>query len=156
MKYLLLVMLVPLVKLAFDDFRKREVSLFWLMVLATSTVGISIIKNGWLETAARSGLNLLLLAYLGIGISVWIWIKARKLINPVNVYIGLGDIVFFLTLIPLFPLKLFAWLFVGCMAFSLAWWLFMRYSKRIPDNIPLIATSGIVVGITIIFVTLCE
>jgi hypothetical protein len=151
MKYLPLVMLIPLVRLIVGDFRRREVSVVWLAVLAVSTVGVPVIMLGWRETFTHSWQNLLLLAYLGIGIVVWGWVKARRFVNPVNVYIGLGDLLFFLALVPLFPVKIFAWLMVCCMVFSLVWWQAAKLRGSAPKNVPLVATSGIVVGVAIIF-----
>ncbi len=147
MKYLNLIMLIPLAKLVMDDFRRREVSLIWLAVTAVCAIGTAIVVDGWRETLIRSGLNLLLVVYMGIGVVVWAWIKSRKIVNPINRHIGSGDVLFFLTLTPLFSLKGFAWLLVACMVFSLFWW-------KSPENIPLVATSGIVTGLGIITSTI--
>ncbi len=151
MKYLILVILVPLTKLMIDDFRRREVTLAWLIALAVITFGMSLISNGLREMLARSGQNLLLIGYLGIGLVIWTWIRSRKLINPVNVYIGLGDVLFFLSLMPLFQLERFALLLVTCMIFSLIWWQVVRFVKKYSADIPLVATSGIVTSGVIIF-----
>jgi hypothetical protein len=97
--------------------------------------------------------NLLILLYLGIGVVAWAWIRARKPVNPLNRFIGLGDLLFFVALTPLFPMKSFAWLLVTCLLFSLAWWGTTRLRGRAPKNIPLVATSGIVVSAAIIFDT---
>jgi hypothetical protein len=88
---------------------------------------------------------------MGLGILLWSWIKARKVINPVNRYIGLGDLLFFVALAPLFPVKRFAWLLVACLLFSLVWWQVARFRGKSPKNIPFVATSGIVVGAAIVF-----
>ncbi|MDR1700714.1 MAG: hypothetical protein LBR68_05940 [Lachnoclostridium sp.] len=160
MKYLPLVMIIPLMRLIIADFRYREVSLVWLVVLAVGTIGIPFLLEGWREVITRSGLNMLLIAYLGTGIVLWGWIKSRKFVNPVNVYIGMGDILFFMILVPLFRLKSFAYLLIGSMVFSLVWWHISRWMKKSPEkttkNIPLVATSGIVVCVTIIFNVLFE
>ncbi len=157
MKYLTLIMLIPFAKLAADDFRRREVSVVWLAVTAVCAVGVAVAQEGWREMLVRSGLNLLIIAYLAIGVAVWAWIKARRPVNPVNRFIGLGDVLFFVALVPLFPFKRFAWLLVVCMVFSLVWWWVVQAIKRPsgnpPKNIPLVATSAIVVGAAIIFNT---
>jgi uncharacterized membrane protein YoaK (UPF0700 family) len=143
MKLLPLIMLVPFAKLMVDDFRRREVSVVWLVVMVVSAIGVAVVQNGWREAIINSGLNLSLIAYMGIGVTVWAWVRSRRLTNPVNRYIGLGDVLFFVALTPLFPVKTFAWLLVACMVFSLAWW---RSARRVP----LVATSSIVVGAAII------
>lgn len=146
-------MLFPIAKLVADDFRRREVSVVWLVALTVCTVGVAIALDGWRETLTRSGLNMLLLVYMGVGVVVWAAIKSRRPINPVNRYIGLGDVLFFPALTPLFPLRGFAWLLVACMAFSLVWWGAARAGNRPPENVPLVATSGIVTGVAIILNT---
>ncbi len=157
MEYLPLLMLAPLLKLAVSDFRRREVPVLWLGILAVGTVGISILRDGWLEVLRRSGLNLLLVLYMAAGVFLWGWVKARRPVNPLNLYIGLGDFLFFLILVPLFPLKQYAYLLVGSMLFSLAWWrAAVLLEKKPPKNIPLIATSSIVLGAFIIFDVFCE
>lgn len=151
MEYLLLLMLAPLTILVISDFRTREVSVLWLCVLATGSIVIPVIQDGWTEVLHRSGQNLLLLLYMTAGIFLWAWIKARKPVNPIDRYIGLGDFLFFLILTPIFPFRQYIWLMMGCFVFSLVWWsAAVVLSNKTPRNIPFIATSGIVVAGAII------
>jgi hypothetical protein len=144
-------MLTPLTMLIVSDFRTREVSVIWLCVLAVGTIGIPIILDGWAEVLRRSGQNLLILMDMSVGIVLWGWVKARKPVSPINRYIGLGDVLFFLALVPLFPVRQYIWLLMGCFVFSLVWWgAATLWFKRSPRNIPFIATSGIVVVVAII------
>lgn len=143
MKFVSLIMLIPLAKLIADDFRHREVGVAWLAALAVCAFGTAVMADGWREMAVRSGLNALIIIYMAAG--VWLWSRIRK-ISIANM-IGLGDGLFFLAIIPVFPLRAFAWIIVGCLVFSLAWWKSARH-------VPLVATSGIVVGVAIIIKTL--
>lgn len=154
MRYLPLIMLVPFAKLILDDFHRREVSVWWLAATMICAAGIPTVLYGWRETLARCGLNMLIVAYMGLGVVIWARIKSRKLVNPVNRYIGLGDVLFFVVLTPLFPFKRFAWLLVACMIFSLVWWWMARAGKKPPKNVPLVATSGIVMCAAIILDTI--
>lgn len=151
MKYLPLVILIPLIRLIVADFRRREVSIVWLAVLAVGTVCVPVLQHGWQETFTRIWQNMLLLSYLGTGIVIWSLIKARRFVNPVNTYIGMGDLVFFAALIPLFPVRTFTWLMVASMLFSLVWWQAARLRGKQPVNVPLVSTSGIVMGCAVIF-----
>ncbi|MDR1671611.1 MAG: hypothetical protein LBR57_03735 [Alistipes sp.] len=143
MKFLPLIMLAPFAKLVVDDFRRREVSVWWLVATAAMATGVAAAVEGWRGALINSGINLLVIVYMAVGVTVWAWVRSRRLINPVNRFIGLGDVLFFVALTPLFPIKTFAWLLVACMVFSLAWW---RSTRRVP----LVATSGIVVCAAII------
>lgn len=149
MEYLSLLMLAPLTNLIISDFRHREVSLLWLVVLAIGTVCIPIIQDGVPEVLKRSGLNLLMVAYMSVGVLLWSWFKARRVVNPINLYVGLGDLIFFLLLVPLFSFNQYVYLLVGCMVFSLVWWWSALLCGAKPRNIPLIATSSIVVAVAI-------
>lgn len=176
MNSLSLVMFIPLVKLALEDFRRREVPLVWLVVLAVCSAGVGITTvdtarpaagigaavdaAAWRGMFARSGLNLLLILYMGVGVTVWAWVKSRRPVNPVNRFIGLGDVLFFVVLTPLFPLREFVCLLVSCMVFSLVWWRVRlttsaaeRTASESPKTIPLVATSAIVTGVTVIYDT---
>jgi cbb3-type cytochrome oxidase subunit 3 len=148
---------MPIVRLIVDDFRRREVSVWWLVAMAVCSAGVAVSIGGWREVMIQCGINLLLIIYMGVGVTAWAWIKSRRPINPVNRYIGLGDVLFFVALTPLFPLKQFAWLMVMCLVFSLAWWQIKiilakkKASGKSPKNIPFVATSGIVICAAIIF-----
>jgi hypothetical protein len=137
MPFLSLVLFVPIAVLVVDDFRRRQVGVAWIVVTAAAAAGITIARIGTKETLIQTALNLAVVAYMAVGVVAWAWIKARKPVNPLNRFIGLGDALFFVAITPMFPLKTFAWLVVASMVFSLAWW----RSKR---NVPLVATSGIV------------
>jgi len=155
MKYLTLCLLVPLGGLMVEDFRHREVSIAWLATMAACVAGVAVVFDGWREMFVRSGLNMLLVAYMGAGVVAWAWIKSRRFINPVNRYIGLGDVLFFVALTPFCSLKSFAWLLVGCMAFSLVFWSATRTVRKERDTsqrtVPLVGTSGMVICAVIIF-----
>jgi uncharacterized membrane protein YoaK (UPF0700 family) len=155
MQYLPLLTLAPLMMLILSDFRTRRVSVLWLCVLTIGTIGIPLVLDGWREVLWRSWTNLLLLVFLGTGITMWGWVKARQIASPVNRYIGLGDVLFFVTLVPMFPLREYLWMTMGCLVFSLVWWsaALIRHRNNPPRNIPFIATSGIVVAATIIYNT---
>jgi hypothetical protein len=54
-----------------------------------------------------------------IGLSIYFSFKNKVLVNPIDTYIGLGDIIFFLALTPLLHFKPFILFFVIGLFFSL-------------------------------------
>jgi hypothetical protein len=157
MEYLPLLVIVPLLRLIVSDFRSREVPILWLGILAIGTVCISLILDGWLEVLKRSLQNLLLILYMSTGVVLWGCIKARRFINPLNVYIGLGDLIFFLILTPLFSVRQYAQVMIACLIFSLVWWgIEALRRENPPKNVPFIATSGIVLAGIIVYKVFCE
>ena len=151
MNYLPLVLLLPLARLIVEDFRRREVPVVWLAVLALGTVCIPLIMHGWHEAFTRGWQNLLLLACLGLAIFTFAWVREKRPVNPIDVYIGLGDVLFFLAFIAMFPAQRFAWLTVGSMAVSMVWTAAMRLLGKESKNVPLVATAGIVMTAGIVY-----
>lgn len=54
-----------------------------------------------------------------IGVITYFSFKEKKIINPIDKMIGLGDIVFFISITPLFKLKGFILFFISGLIFSL-------------------------------------
>ena len=63
--------------------------------------------------------NILFVIINIIGLTIYFSLKNRALVNPIDSYIGLGDILFFLALTPLFNLKSFILFFIFGLLFSL-------------------------------------
>lgn len=147
-----LLVIIPLLRLIVSDFRSREVSIFWLGILAIGTMCISLILDGWQEVLKRSVQNLLLILYMSTGVMLWGWVKAKRLVNPLNIYVGLGDLIFFLILTPLFSVRQYAQVMVACLIFSLVWWGVEALRRRSPPKtVPFITTSGIVLTGIIVY-----
>ena len=64
-------------------------------------------------------LNILFIVFNITVLVVYFSIKHKKIINPIDTFIGLGDIVFFIAITPLFSLKPFVLFFIGGLVFSL-------------------------------------
>lgn len=71
-----------------------------------------------------------------LGLIMYFSFKTKALVNPIDSFIGLGDIVFFLALTPLFNLRPFILFFVFGLLFSLlAHWFFSFFKDT--TTIPL-------------------
>ena len=70
------------------------------------------------------------------GVIIYFSIKERRFVNPIDSMIGLGDIVFFIALTPLFKLKEFILFFISGLIFSLILYLTFNLFKKI-ETIPL-------------------
>nr|WP_256935110.1 hypothetical protein [Olleya sp. HaHaR_3_96] len=71
-----------------------------------------------------------------IGLSLYFSIKNKKFINPIDESIGLGDILFFLAITPLFTLKPFIVFFVVSLLLTLLFYSIVNAIKK-TSTIPL-------------------
>ncbi|MDL2319686.1 hypothetical protein LJC45_00945 [Alistipes sp. OttesenSCG-928-B03] len=148
-----LILLLPLAVLIVGDFRRREVSLVWLIALAVVSVAVSLGRYGIWPTVVNVAANLFLLFYLAIGVIIYIRIKSGRWQNPLREYIGTGDLVFMLAITPLFELRGYVLFLIGASVFSLVWMLAVRAVCGRPKTIPFAATMGIALSIIIIIDT---
>ena len=140
--------MIPAAIMALSDFRSRKIALWSLLLLFALCLPISIYIYGGSAVVNRIVLNILLLAYLGVGILLYLWVRHRRFTNPLRRYLGVGDLLFVLALTPLFPLKEFLIFLLASMVGGLAWW--MVGSRK--DSIPLVGILGIALGIYLIVI----
>ncbi len=77
----------------------------------------------------------LFLAITMLGLFAYMSIKRRTLVNPINSDIGIGDIVFFIAVIPLFYVRAYILFFITGMLFSILCHLALKHvikNKYIP------------------------
>lgn len=140
-----LLSIVPVLPMIAEDFRKREVRLVWLILLAVCSSVAAFYTEGFSATLRNIVSNLLMLAFMGVWVTVWLWLKNRGTgvgIFPLR-YLGAGDIVFLAALTPLFGLREYLIFLIAAAVGSLAWWLTVRIVRRRSVSIPFIGTSGI-------------
>lgn len=138
-----LLLMIALIPMVVSDFKTRKISLIFLIVFAALSVFVSVEQSGLNEMWINSIYNILLLIYMSVGVILYLWIKNRRLTNPLNAHLGLGDVLFILSLVPLFTLRAYLWFLIIGMSLSLVWGLIKgRYSKQ-PVSIPLVGTIGV-------------
>lgn len=132
-----------------SDFRCRRVTLLWLVILAVGDAAISIILYG-LNTAVINFLfNIAILIYMFLGVLLYVYIKNRK-ISSIKHYAGIGDLLFFVALTPIFEFRSFIYFLIGSCLASLAWWtvIYIAYHKK--RTVPLAGISGCILSLYII------
>lgn len=78
----------------------------------------------------------LFLSLTTVGMIFYFFIKNKKFINPINKLIGIGDILFFIAVLPLFSSKSYVLFFITGMLFSIIMHLITLLFKD-PKTIPL-------------------
>lgn len=80
-------------------------------------------------------------------------IKNRKWINPFKSIIGIGDVVYFLAIIPFFKTQSFVIYFISSLIFSMLGYFMLRFLNNKVSTIPLAGFSGLFL-IILIFLSL--
>jgi hypothetical protein len=74
--------------------------------------------------------SMLFLGLVLLGLFLYVSVKSRKLINPIDSFIGLGDIVFFVAILPLFYMTTYLVFFSTGMLFSIVCHLLFTKDKE--------------------------
>ena len=79
--------------------------------------------------------SLVFLTLVIIGLFVYVSVKSKRLVNPIDSFLGLGDVLFFLAIIPLFYVTSYVLFFISGMFFSAIMHLVLGGQKK--DHLPL-------------------
>lgn len=93
--------ILPLFSIAYQDFKQRAISWYWpVLLFAVSSL------SGWnlygAEMLKHLVFNLVFLLILFSTVTIYFSVKAKKITNIFDVFIGWGDVVFLLALVPFF------------------------------------------------------
>lgn len=143
-------MLIPLIMMIRSDFRQREVNMYCLVCFGLLQFFYVYWLFGVYEVLKRGIINLGILLFLGLGIVLYLKVRRVRWVRVVHDYIGLGDILFFIFLIPVFKELEFIRFLLVSFIFSLIWW--GVYSLRTEVlTIPLVSTVGICYVVLVVF-----
>lgn len=127
-----LLLLVPAVPLAYEDFRMRQVAVVWLVALGTGCFGTTWLASGFVAALSVTVANGCVLAVFGGFLALYQLLRRRPLRTFFTHYFGSGDMVMLAAVAPLFsPAGYVRFLLVCCLA-ALGWW-----AARRPATIPL-------------------
>lgn len=127
-----LLLLVPAVPLAYEDFRMRQVSIVWLVVLGAGCFGTAWLASGFAKALSCTVANICVLVVFAAVMLLYQLSRRRPLRTFFTHYFGSGDVVMLAAVAPLFsPAGYVRFLLVCCLA-ALGWWVVRR-----PATIPL-------------------
>lgn len=133
LSFLTLFLIVVLILVFFQDFKNRTIHVGLPIAVFLLSVFINYISSDLkLDVIAY---NIAFISINIIGLVLYFSFKNKKFINPIDRFIGLGDIVFFLAITPLFNLKVFMIFFIFGLLFSLLIhmvFVFFKQKKTIP------------------------
>ncbi len=125
-----------LIIIVYQDLKFRVLDLKYAIILLALCIGYNTIHPilDYINAFQIAGFVLVNIMCLTLYFSV----KNKQFINPINSKIGLGDIVFFLVIAPLFYIKAYILFFVTGMLFSLLLYgVFIRFREKQKKTIPL-------------------
>ena len=146
-----LLLLLPLILLIRSDFREKQVGILPLLLLGILQWGWVFWEYGGSLLWWRIVLNGSVLLVMGMGVLLYLLVKYGKRTNPLNGFLGSGDIWFLICLLPAFEVKEFVWFLVISFLLTIAGWMVYRLSGKRNDRIPLVGTVGICYSIYLIY-----
>lgn len=131
------------------DFRRRKIDLLWLVLLCICSVFAAIALYGLRSFFINTVFNIAVLIYMLLGVILYVYIKHRQ-ISFVKHYAGMGDVLFFAVLTPIFEFRNFIYfLIASCMA-GLLWWLATYIISSKKRTVPFVGISGCIFSFHII------
>ena len=105
--------LLPLLAIIYEDFRYRAIHWIWVLVLAIL---------GFVEAPfsfKKLIINLVFLTVQYLGITLYFSLKNKRWTNVTEGYIGLGDILFFISIVGFYNIRELVHFFILGLLFSL-------------------------------------
>lgn len=149
--WVLLITIVLLCFLAYQDFRFRAISWWLIPLLLVCFVGKGMSELSWQTYLLGFGVNLTFVAIQLLVVFLYFSLKQRKLIRLVNEQIGLGDILFFVVMAAAFSPLYFVLVYTISLLLVLLFWLSSKlFLNRKNALIPLAGGQSLVVLIALI------
>lgn len=139
-RWLLILILIPLVILTISDVRSRTVSSWWLLAFGILNLIFLGLLDGWECVMNRIVGNLLLL--LLIGCAIWVYSKVRYKRLPE--LLGLGDVIFLVVLLPAFELSGYVKYIIASSLVGILLWPLFRFVQPLKRGIPMVSVLSLV------------
>ncbi len=118
-----------------QDLRYREIHVALPVVVFASAFYLLYNKIGY-GAVWTTVYNLVLISVIFLFMVFYMSIKTKRLVNPFRNYFGLGDLLFFIAVAPLFFLSAYLMFFIGSMVFTIiCYYAFKRFIHK--NSIPL-------------------
>lgn len=88
--------------IAWEDIRYRAVSIWTFPVLFAALLASRAYATSWSVTLTSALVNLIIISVQLAGIWLYLMVKHRTLVNPMQGFIGWGDVLFWLAVLPAF------------------------------------------------------
>ena len=138
-RWLSLLLLIPLVILTISDIRSRTVSSWWLLIFGILNLLILGNLDEWDSVLSRIVGNLLLL--LIIGLTLWAYAKVRHKRLPEM--LGLGDVLFLVVVSPAFGEAEYLKYIVASSLVGILLWPLFRLVQPLKIGVPMVSVLAL-------------
>ncbi len=145
LEYILLI--TTLLFVLYFDVRKRKIHVILPILIFCFAIFINYTSNDLQLINILFNVGFLIINILGL--TLYFSLKTKALFNPIDRAIGLGDIVFFVAITPLFEFKTFVLFFIAGLLFSLFLHLILLLFKKM-KTIPLAGYLSLFLAISIV------
>lgn len=151
MNLTLVITCIILLAIAYTDFKERSLPLYLLIGLLGICLWNTSLQNGIAIAFLQLMINTGLLIILTGALLIYYRVKERTLKGVINRKLGLGDIVFWVAIAPLFSLVNFILFFISSLLLILVILMVRMAFKKTVDLIPLAGYQALVLlGIIVI------
>lgn len=137
---------IPALIMAVEDMQRREIHIAWLTLLLISALSVEILISGISTTIHNTIYNALILSFVFFSLCIWLMIKEGNCSNLLTKYIGIGDILFFASIAPLFNMKGYVIFLIASFCLSIIYWVIIRVLSRDSNSlsIPLVSMAFVI------------
>lgn len=140
-------LIVSLLFVLYNDIKSRTVHVFLLALLFSLALLINHFSRELNVYDMLYNMGFVILNI--VGLTVYFSLKTQSYTNPIDTSIGLGDIVFFMAITPLFNLKTYVLFFIIGLIFSLLTHGIILLFKKV-KNIPLAGYLALFLAINVL------
>ncbi|WP_203258180.1 hypothetical protein [Hyunsoonleella ulvae] len=112
-----ILLIIVLAIILYQDFMMRTIHVSLPLGVFLIALTVNLISNDF--SVYQMLYNLAFITINILGLTLYFSLKHKTLVNPIDSFIGMGDIAFFLAITPLFHLKPFILFFIVGLVFSL-------------------------------------
>lgn len=134
-----------------QDFKHRLISWPLIPLLLLCFLAQGLIKNQPAELLQYTLFNTAFVLLQLIALTLYISIKNKKMVNIINSYMGLGDVLFFAVITTAFSPVNFIFFYLSGLVFTLvSYRIYIGVNKAGSKEIPLAGTMSVVMIITLL------
>jgi hypothetical protein len=147
LKIILIGLLSSLLLVFFQDWKYRRIHV--ILPLIIFVLSCFILRANQTEFINNCVLNLVFFLFTLCLLTIYMSVKNKRFLNPFQNYFGLGDLLFYLAITPLFILKNYIIYFVFSMIFSICLQIGLKKIIK-EDTVPLAGFAALLLFIIII------
>lgn len=133
MEYVILaILMMAFLTMAYQDLKKRQIHVVLPIVVF---IGLYSYNRAYIEISQLlMSLSFVMITILAV--TLYFSFKNKRILNPLQEHIGLGDILFFMAVIPMFNFRNYVLFYITGMIFSLVLFLMLPIKQR-EQSVPL-------------------